>query len=129
MLSNYNYTCTSIAGIVPGVVSIVELTSNLSTVQQICPGKTIEFTCTTESSRLLWTSDEYIGVGSQFEFRIIDPIGITDTNAATIANLTDINGGVLTSTLLIVTSRSSTITCINGDDRTAATSLVQIAGT
>ena len=128
-IQSYDYT--SIAEIVPGVVSNVELTSNPSTTQQICPGETIEFTCTIESSILLWTSDEYIGVGNQFEFRSIDDIGTTRnsaTNADTIANLTEINGRVLTSTLRVVASQSSTIACINGDDRTSSTSTVQVAG-
>ena len=116
----------------PGVVSNVALTSIPSTTQPICPGETIEFTCTIESSILLWTSDEYIGVSNQFEFRIIDPIGTTaTTNVAAIANLTENNSRMLTSTLRIdtVASQSSTITCINGDDRTSNTSTVQVAGT
>ena len=118
----------------PGVVSNVELTRNPSTTQPICPLETIEFTCTTTgSSRLLWTSDKYIGANSQFEFRSIDVIGTTrntTANADTIANLTDniISNRILTSTLRVVTSQSSTIACINGDDRMRATSSVLIAG-
>ena len=129
----------SIAGIVPGVVSDVALTSIPSTTQPICPGKTIEFTCTTTgSSILLWTSDDYIGVNSHFGFRSIDSIGTTRNTIANadtiaIANLTAIDGGILTSTLRIVatpvpTIRSSTITCINSGLGTINTSTVQVAG-
>ena len=115
----------------PGVVSNVALTSNPSTTKPICPGKMIEFTCTTtQSSILLWTSDEYIGVNSQFQFRSFDPIGTTDSSANAIANLTAVNGDILTSTLRIaITSNipSSTITCINSGLGTSNTSMVQVA--
>ena len=121
----------------PGVLSVVSLTSNPSTKEPICPGETIEFTCTTTgSSRLVWTSDDYIGVSSQFEFRSIDDIGTTKTspsNPDTIANLTSVDGEIilLTSILQIVTTstiRSSTITCISGGLGTTNTSTVQVAG-
>ena len=119
------------AGNVPGVVSNVALISNPPTTQPICPGVTIEFTCiTAESSILLWTSNEYIGVDSQFQFRTFDPIGTTRSNGDTIANLTAIDGEILTSTLRVVvrsTISSFTITCINSGLGTANVSMVQVA--
>ena len=126
---------TSVAGFIPSVLSAVSLTSIPSTVQPICPGEMIEFTCTTTgSSRLSWTSDEYIGVNRQLEFRSIDTIGSiqsSPSNPDTIANLTSVDGDILTSTLQIATTStipSSTITCISGGLGTTNTSTVQVAG-
>ena len=98
------------------------LTSN---VEKICPGSTIIFTCTTNgSSTLIWRSEEYIGLGSQIEFRsIIDPVGTLRTsisNPDTVANLTAISHdrmlNILTSTLRIKAGSATAsvgVSCIN----------------
>lgn len=113
------------AVVVPEVVSQPALTSS---VQQVCPGGVIVFTCTTNgSSTLAWRSEEYIGSSSQFEFRSIDPIGILRTstsNPETIANLTAIQNTngllILTSTLRIATRSTPpnvSVSCFNSGGR------------
>ena len=129
----------SFSAVVPAVMSQVELTSNTSTTQPICPERTVIFTCTTtDSSTLRWTSDEYIGQSNQYEFLSFQSVGTIESTPPhdAVANLTanTVNSDgmvVLTSTLQINTSSaipSSRITCINGDIGSMRTSMVQVAG-
>ena len=127
--------CTFIAVVVPVVMSQPVLTSS---VEQICLGDTIVFTCTTSgSSTLTWRSEEYIGSGSQqLQLRSIDPIGTTQrstSNPDTVAILTAINTNgptILMSTLHIKT-RSTTsnvsVSCISADGR-ITTLMIPLAG-
>ena len=124
-----------IAAIMPTVMSQTMLFS--STVQ-FCPEATIVFTCiTTGSSVLAWISEEFIGSGSQLEFRSVDGIGTIKQNSFnpdTVATLTAINNdGIieLTSTLHIVT-RSTTsnviVSCISVGLGVTNTSIILPAG-
>ena len=127
--------CTSVAVVVPTVMSQTVLTSSM---EQVCPGNTIVFTCTTNGSSLLaWISKEYIGTGSQIEFRsIIDTVGTvrnSTSNPETVANLTAINNDgmlILTSTLCIKiksTTPNISVSCINAGGM-MNTSTIPLAG-
>ena len=103
----------------PTVVSQTKLSSST---QQFCPEATIVITCTTTGSSILaWMSEEFIGSGSQLEFRSVDRIGTTQrssSNPDTVATLTAYNneGTILTSTLRIVTKSTTSnvnVSCIN----------------
>ena len=125
-------SCISVAVIVPAVVSQSVLLT--STAEQICPGGTVVFTCTTTgSSTLVWQSEEYIGSGSQLEFRSIDPIGTLRNSTShpdTVANLTANGPLILTSVLRIVSSSTTpnvSASCINAGGETS-TSTIPSAG-
>ena len=123
------YFCLAV---VPTAVCQIALTSSM---EQVCPGNTIIFTCTTTGSSLLaWISKEYIGSGSQIEFRsVIDPVGTirnSTSNPETVANLTAINNDVLTSTLRIKTGSTTSnvsVSCINAGGMTNI-STIPLAG-
>ena len=124
---------TSVAAIVQVGTSQPMLRSS---VEQICPGNTILFTCTTNgSSTLAWSSEDYIGSGRQLEFRSIDENGtikISAFNPETFATLTAINtnGPVLTSILRIIprpTTPNISISCTNAGGETS-TVTIPLAG-
>ena len=129
MLSQIHFFTT----VAPTVSSDAMLTSS---VEQVCPGKSVTFTCTTNgSSTLAWESDDYIGAGSQFEFRSIDNIGDSESNSDAVATLTATNTTdgviILISTLRIV-SRPNTpnvsVSCRNVGLGQINTSTVPLAG-
>jgi hypothetical protein len=94
------------------------------------------FTCTTTgSSTLAWQSDEYIGPGSQFEFRSIDSVGASHSNFDAVATLTAKNTAngmlILTSTLRVVsrpTNPNVSVTCRNVGLGQINTSTIPLAG-
>ena len=130
MLSQIHFLCTTVA---PTVLSDAVLTSSE---EQVCPGKSVIFTCiTTGSSTLAWESDEYIGAGSQFEFRSIDNIGDIESNSDAVATLTasDTTDGVLvlTSTLRVVSrpnTQNVSVSCRNVGLGRTNTSTIPLAG-
>ena len=111
-------------------------TTLTSSVEQVCPGNAVTFTCTTVgSSTLVWQSQDYIGSGSQFEFRSIDSIGTSQSNPNAAANLTDISTSgmlTLTSTLRIIarsTPPNVSVSCRNVGLGETNTSTIPLAGT
>ncbi len=104
--------------------------------EQVCPGKSVTFTCTTTgSSTLAWQSDEYIGAGSQFEFRSIDNVGASHSNVDAVATLTATNTTngmlILTSTLRVITRTTSSnisVSCRNVGLGQINTSTIPLAG-
>ena len=125
---------TSIAAVVQVAMSQPML---MSSVEQVCPGNTILFTCTiTGSSILAWSSEDYIGLGSQLQFRSIDDIGDvknSTSNPETTAVLTAIDTRmpiILTSILHIIpisTSPNISVSCINAGGGTN-TLIIPLAG-
>ena len=107
-----------------------------SSVEQVCPGKSVTFTCTTNgSSTLAWESDDYIGAGSQFEFRLIDSVGASHSNFDAVATLIarDSTDGelILTSTLRVISrpnTQNVTVSCRNVGLGRINTSTVPLAG-
>ena len=107
-----------------------------SSVEQVCPGNTIHFTCTTTgSSTLAWSSEDYIGLGSQLQFRSIDDNGAIENSTSypeTTATLTAIDTGmpiILTSTLHIIPRSTPyiSVSCINAGGGTS-TLTIPLAG-
>ena len=107
-----------------------------SSVEQVCPGNMILFTCTTTgSSTLAWSSEDYIGSGRQLQFRSIDDNGtveISPFNPETIATLTAVNtnGPILMSILRIIsrpTTPNISVSCTNIGGETS-TLTIPLAG-
>ena len=129
MLSQNTFFTT----VAPTVLSNAMLTSS---VEQVCPGKSVTFTCTTTgSSTLAWESDEYIGAGSQFEFRLIDSIGDSQSNSDAVATLVATNSTdgvlILTSTLRVISRPNPpniSVSCRNVGLGQINTSMVPLAG-
>jgi hypothetical protein len=129
-------TCTFIAAVVQVVVSQPVLLT--SSVEQVCPGKSVTFTCTTTgSSTLIWRSEDYIGSG-RFEFVSIDDNGTVRRSTfylETIAILTAINtddpGMPILTSILRTIARSTTsnisVSCINAG-RETSTKIIPLAG-
>ena len=110
---------TFTAGITQRIIS-----PQLSELQNLCPGDEVNIICETRGSSVMaWSSDEYIGLGSLLEIRIVDNIGdrctssVNPNTIATLINNTVEDGvQVLVSQLHIrVLSQlmSSSVTCIN----------------
>ena len=106
----------------------------------MCPGEIITFTCETRGSGVLvWTSNDYIGRGSQLEFtefNDLDVIRTSSINSYTVATFvinTNIDGRiVLVSQLNINVSASfpnPSVTCVHVRDGLQDTISFQMLGT
>ena len=124
---------TFAAAVVQVVMSQPMLTRSM---EQACPGNTILFTCTTNgSSTLTWSSEDYIGFGSQFQFLSIDNVGESQSNSQTdaVATLTAINTElpiILTSILRLIarpTTPNISVSCTNAGGETS-TLTISLAG-
>ena len=117
--------------------TVISQTMLNSSTQQVCPGGTIVFTCTTTGSLVLaWTSEEYIGSGRQLDIRSVDPIGTTVSstiNSDTVANLTAFdNDGIILKSMLRIRTGSTTpsvsVSCLNVGDGGINSSTIPLAG-
>lgn len=129
MKVTYNYTYT-------GDVCLSSTRDGLP----IYPGQTITYTCITRGSPLLgWSSDAYLGRGTQLEFGTFNSPGSTELSrsnpntVATFVSMRTENGTVvLTSTLRIITSSNfsdASVTCHSVGLGTRNTTTIQLNGT
>ena len=106
----------------------------------IYPGQTIAYTCETRGSSIIgWSSDAYIGRGTQLEFVTLNSPGSTllsqsiPTTIATLVSVRTQNGTVvLISTLRVITSSNfsdASVTCHNVGLDTRNTTTIQLTGT
>ena len=103
--------------------------------EPLCPGKTVNLTCTIEGPQpiLTWTSDEYIGQDA-WEFGPFNNVGDNHTNSSTIATLVNKTNEnevhVLVSQLSITTSENiltASVKCENNRGSTS-TATIEVLG-
>ena len=129
-----------ITALVPGVSPQVVLNGAISDGDIVCPGQTITFICeTTGSGTIAWSSDDYIGLGSQLQFAAFNSLDENRTSAissntiATFISNTNTGGiPVLVSQLNITVSSAypnPSITCIHVSNNVRDTINFQSLGT